>query len=65
MKPRIRIKLECNECGHVWRVSPDSDPQCSECNSVDFTVGDNPRERGDDDGCEYGDPRGAREERDR
>jgi Zn finger protein HypA/HybF involved in hydrogenase expression len=34
----IRIKLTCNECGKVWRVSPNSDPQCPKCNGVDYEV---------------------------
>ena len=38
MTTRIRIRIVCNECGHSWRVSPDADPQCAECNSVDFDV---------------------------
>lgn len=63
MNKRIRIRVVCNECGHAWRVSPDSDPQCPECNSVDFDVADDPRVKGDDDGCEYGDPRDAMRER--
>lgn len=59
MKPeRIRIRIVCNECGHAWYVSPDADPQCAECNSVDFDVPEeNPRVKGDDDGQEYADPR--------
>jgi rubrerythrin len=35
---RIRIVLVCQECGKVWRVSPNSDPQCPNCNSVDYEV---------------------------
>lgn len=36
--PRVRLTIVCNECGHTWRVSPNADPQCPKCNSVDFEV---------------------------
>ncbi len=36
-----KIKLKCNECGKTWKVSPNaSDPQCKNCNSVDWDVVD-------------------------
>jgi endogenous inhibitor of DNA gyrase (YacG/DUF329 family) len=33
-----RILVQCNECGKRWKVSPQADPQCSRCNSVDIDV---------------------------
>ncbi len=60
--------LECILCGNL----ADDDtfaPYCSEScvRQADGESDDepNPRERGDDDGREYGDPRDAREERGR
>lgn len=38
-KPAIRIALDCQECGKVYRVSPNNpDPQCPQCGSVDYEV---------------------------
>jgi Zn finger protein HypA/HybF involved in hydrogenase expression len=36
----VRIPVKCNECGKVWRVRPTADPQCPQCNGVDFDVRD-------------------------
>jgi predicted nucleic acid-binding Zn-ribbon protein len=33
------MKLKCNECGKVFKVSPkNSDPQCPKCGGVDVDV---------------------------
>lgn len=46
----------CEACAHDWRGGP----ECPICGHV--TPDENPREKGDDDGREYGDLRDAREE---
>ena len=40
-----KVQVVCNECGHRWKVAPDSDPQCKRCNSVDFEVVEAPAKR--------------------
>lgn len=38
---RIRITLECQECGKKWRVSPNAnDPECPKCGGIDYEVRD-------------------------
>jgi hypothetical protein len=38
MAKAVKIPVRCNECGRKWQVSPNSDPQCARCNSVDIEV---------------------------
>lgn len=35
---RIRVKIQCNECGKKWRVGPNASPECPKCGGVDFDV---------------------------
>jgi ribosomal protein L44E len=63
-RKRITVALRCNECGTKFRVSPNAvGPYCPTCDSFDWDVLDSPRERDDDDGRTYADPRTEREER--
>lgn len=58
--------FDCIRCGNIEQDDAHW-PYCSESCVRDAEgeseEDENPRERGDDDGCEYSDPRDAREER--
>ena len=35
---RIRIPLQCNECGKKFSCGPNADPECPKCGGVDYDV---------------------------
>lgn len=61
-----RLVVQC-DAGHEWTVSQheyitDACP-CPGCECEEMTIETSGRERGDDDGQEYGDPRDEMDER--
>jgi len=40
MAARVRIKVECVECGKKYRVSPNASPECPTCGGTDYEVRD-------------------------
>lgn len=57
-----RIPFVCLDCGKSFTLDPDDSPECP-CGCIDIELHENPRERGDDDGAEYADPRDERDDR--
>lgn len=51
----------CPDCCNVFDVKP-KQGRCTECGTKVVDTEENPRQKGDDDGVEYGDPRDARRE---
>lgn len=55
----------CQDCLRRVEWDGDDDPACEVCGGDNIERCDeNPRERGDDDGVEYADPRDYRDDRD-